>query len=530
MSRTLRWGSVVRQSRRLAVELLEPRTMMAANLLGSLAAPKIIAVPTVVTTDSGPVATPDLQVARPDLVIAPQPLPTSKGPYTPAQIRQAYGFDKLALDGAGQTIAIIDAFDDPTLWQDLQKFDQWFGLPDPSLTIAKQIDGSGQAPKFNSLYATEIALDVEWAHAIAPAAKILLCEAHDGNDSNLFAMVDFARTFQGVSVVSMSWGGGVPQDGTFTRSTATDFDFHFTTPKGHSPVTFVASSGDDGYKDCAQYPAESPNVLAVGGTSLTTFVHSTTSLGGPVKISPVPIKPAGPASYGTVSYDYETGWVGSGGGVSTEEPKPAYQGGTAYTMRTVPDVAFDADYNTGFWIYDTNSLGWFDAGGTSAAVQVWGGLIALANQGRAQVGQLPLAHAIADLYQVPYSDYHDITSGNNGFFNAVPGYDLVTGNGTPVANLLVNDLIHMEWVSNRMTPISVSTLSTAGVATKYVTTTASSGTLVDQRFALKPNVIRASGTGLLKRSSSHRQLASRRTLEAADGLLDALFGLCGRTL
>jgi subtilase family serine protease len=524
MSGIERRGSLDRQARRLTIEALEPRTMLAAGPLGKLVGPQVIAVPTGTTTESGPITTPNSQLVSPAVLIGQLPLPTTKGNYSPAQIRQAYGFDKLALNGAGQTIAIIDAFDDPTLWQDLQKFDQWFGLPDPNLTIAKQwVDG--KAPAFNLTWGSEIALDVEWAHAIAPKANILLCESNTATWDNQFAMIDFARSFPGVSVVSMSWGGNTLPDGLLTRSSQTDFDYHFTTPKGHTPVTFVASTGDSGYLNYAQYPAASPNVLAVGGTVLTTYVHSNTLLSGPIATSPVPIKPAGPATNFTVSYDFETGWAGSGGGVSTEEPKPAYQGGTAYTMRTVPDVAYAAD---GFWVYDTNLLGWFNAGGTSAAAPQWAALIALANQGRAQLGEGSLAHAVADLYQVPYSDYHDITSGNNGFFNAAPGYDLVTGNGTPVANLLVPDLIRMEAGTLRVVPVSVTTLWTAGsVATSSSTTTASGAKLVNLKITLKTNTVapsQAVTTAAMSRFVAHRRTPSLRTLEAADGLVETLLG------
>jgi subtilase family serine protease len=526
MSGIVRRGSLGRQSRRLAVETLEPRAMLAAGPLGKLVGPHVVAVPTGTATESGPITTPNSQLMTPAVMVGQLPLPTTKGSYSPAQVRQAYGFDKLALNGAGQTIAIIDAYDDPTLWQDLQTFDQWFGLPDPNLTIAKQW-ADGKPPAFNSNWGSEIALDVEWAHAIAPKANILLCEANNAGSDDLFAMVDFARSYPGVSVVSMSWGGGSLPDGTLTRSSQTDFDYHFTTPKGHAPVTFVASTGDKGYLNYAQYPAASPNVLAVGGTSLTTYVHSNTLLSGPVKPNPVPIKPAGPATNFAVSYDFETGWAGSGGGISSEEPKPAYQGGTVYSMRTVPDVAYDADYN--LWVYDSNLLGWFNGGGgTSAAAPQWAALIALANQGRAQLGQAPLAHAIADLYQVPYSDYHDITSGNNGFYNAAPGYDLVTGNGTPVANLLVPDLIRMEAGALRVAPVSITTLWTAGaVATTSSTTTASGAKLVNMKITLKTNTIAPSQaimTAAMSRFVAHRRAASLRTLDAADGLVDVLLG------
>ncbi|HKD37683.1 MAG TPA: LEPR-XLL domain-containing protein, partial [Pirellulales bacterium] len=170
--------------RSFTFESLEPRTMMSANPIIKVQGP---AAP----PPTGPVSTPS--------IIATQVLgglrTTSTGPFTPAQIRSIYGFDKLSLNGAGTTIAIVDAYDDPTLIQDLQVFDQKFGLPDPSVTIAKEIDGDGNPPRADSGWSTETALDVEWAHAIAPGANILLCQATDANTDNLMFMVDFARKF-----------------------------------------------------------------------------------------------------------------------------------------------------------------------------------------------------------------------------------------------------------------------------------------------------------------------------------------------
>ena len=123
------------QCRAFNFESLEPRTMMSAS--------KTIAVKGPVAPPTGPVATPSL-IAAPVLGALRT---TSTGPFTPAQIRSIYGFDKLSLNGAGTTIAIVDAFDDPTLIQDLHVFDQKFGLSDPSVTIAKEIDGDGNPPR-----------------------------------------------------------------------------------------------------------------------------------------------------------------------------------------------------------------------------------------------------------------------------------------------------------------------------------------------------------------------------------------------
>jgi len=159
-------------------------------------------------------------------------------------------------------------------------FDQKFGLSDPSVTIAKEIDGDGNPPRADNHWSTETALDVEWAHAIAPAAKILLCQATDSNFDNLTFMVDFARNFSGVSVVSMSFGGREFErswnPSSWFDANQTDYDGHFTTPQGHRPVSFVASSGDVG--SIVAYPSTSPNVLAVGGTVITAFQNVSNSL------------------------------------------------------------------------------------------------------------------------------------------------------------------------------------------------------------------------------------------------------------
>ncbi len=157
------------------------------------------------------VATPDYVAMRPANGAAPQ---TTSGPtgMTPAEIRSAYGFSSvtfaggIAGTGAGTTIAIVDAYDDPTIANDLHQFDLQFGLPDPTLTKVNQ-NGGTVLPAANKSWATEIALDVEWSHAIAPGANILLVEANSSSFSDLLTAVNTARNAAGVVAVSMSWGG-----------------------------------------------------------------------------------------------------------------------------------------------------------------------------------------------------------------------------------------------------------------------------------------------------------------------------------
>jgi hypothetical protein len=353
---------------------------------------------------------------------APQSTPGPTG-YTPAQVRHAYGFDQInfggaAGDGTGQTIAIVDAYDDPTLASDLVQFDRAFGLPDPAFQKVNQTGGS-TPPAASPTWGIEITLDVEWAHAIAPGASILLVEANSNANANLFAAVSYAARQPGVSVVSMSWG---------TREFPTEAasDGVFTTPAGHPGVTFLAAPGDNGAP--ASYPSASPNVLAVGGTTLTLGAGGTR---------------AG-----------ETGWAGGAGGPSAYEPQPLDQLGLVpqtAAYRTCPDVAYDADPATGFPIYDSYnypaSAPWAQFGGTSAGTPQWAALVAVADQGRARAGLGSLdgpGQTLPALYQLPAGDFHDITTGTSTGtpqYSAGPGYDLVTGRGSPVANLVVAGLV-----------------------------------------------------------------------------------------
>ncbi len=380
LSRTL--GKVVPRSKatprraKLLLEMLEPRTMFSAQ-----------------SPFDALVATPNINFLA----------STGYAVYSPAQIRHAYGFDKVNFTGAGQTIAIVDAYDDPTVVADLHKFDQQWGLADPKLTVAK-MTSNGVGPKADSGWAMEIALDVEWAHAIAPGANILLVEAVNSSLSSLLGAVDYVRNQAGVSVVSMSWGAG-------EFSSEGYYDSYFTTPKGHAGVTFVASSGDSGAP--SSWPSISGNVLAVGGTTLTLT---------------------------SGNYGSEAGWSGSGGGYSPYLSEPGYQRGFQNTgHRSNPDVGYDADPRSGFYVNQGGS--WYAVGGTSAGAPQWAGLIAIANQGRAQAGLGTLGSSLLPaMYSLSNADFHDVTTGSNGYRAGV-GYDAVTGRGSPIANLVVRDLV-----------------------------------------------------------------------------------------
>jgi hypothetical protein len=371
---------------------------------------------------------------------------------TPQQIRHAYGFDQITFngtagDGSGTTIAIVDAFNQPNIVSDLHGFDTAFGLPDPVLTRMNE-NGGSSLPQNDVGWGQEISLDVEWAHAIAPKANILLVEANAPTDTDLFAAVRTAAMQPGVVAVSMSWGGG-------EFGGETGLDGSMVTPTGHAGVTFVASSGDTGAP--TSYPSASPNVLSVGGT--TTNLDSAGNI-----LS-------------------ESGWSGSGGGVSAVEAQPAYQHGVvtqSSTARADPDVSYDADPNTGFGVFDTfgNSGGpWLQFGGTSDAAPQWAALIAIADQGRIKAGLGALdgpTQTLPKLYGLPASDFNDITTGGstgNPPLNAGPGYDLVTGRGTPIANKIVADLIGSVAPAATHFSVSAPSTSTAG-ASFSVTVTA----------------------------------------------------------
>jgi hypothetical protein len=358
----------------------------------------------------------------------------------PQQVAAAYGFDAIAFgtmagDGAGQTIAIVDAYDDPALVDstspdfgasDLAQFDRRYGLPDPpSFRKLDQTGGTAGLPGVDPAGAgapgnweQEEALDVEWAHALAPGAAIVLVECRSSGGPDLYAGVKMAAALPGVSVVSMSWGSAE-----YTGEAA--FDGDFTTPAGHQGVTFVAATGDAGAPGL--YPAYSPNVLAVGGTTLTL--------------------------QGSTDYGGESGWTNGGGGTSLDESRPAYQAGVQATgQRTIPDVSLDADPNTGASVYDsyddTNGDGpWMRTGGTSLAAPVWAALIAIADQGRLSAGGATLdgaAQVLPVLYALPAADFHDITTGGNNAFHAGPGYDQSTGLGTPVAGRVAAALAYYD--------------------------------------------------------------------------------------
>jgi subtilase family serine protease len=396
-------------------------------------------------------ATPGL-VMQPALTLDPLAATTAPQGYTPQQIDKAYGFDSITLndslggslkgDGSGQTIAIVDAYNDPNIANDLKTFDKQFSLSNPKLTVVNQDGSTSNLPKTDAGWAQEISLDVEWAHSVAPKANIMLVEAKSASLNDLLTAVNTARNAAGVSVVSMSWG----TNEFFNQG---NFDSYFTTPAGHQGVTFVASSGDQGSWFGPTWPSVSKNVLAVGGTTLALN------------------------SNGTIAN--ETAWSGSGGGISQFESQPQYQ--TQYnpnfSTRGGPDVSINADPNTGYSVYDSlkyqGQSGWMTIGGTSAGSPQWAALIAIANQGRVALGGGTLDGAtgtLPGLYSL-YTDanyaksFNDITRGaSSWWYGAGPGWDPVTGFGSPKGNADANALAHFG-----LNPANAGTITTPNTNT-----------------------------------------------------------------
>ena len=330
--------------------------------------------------------------------------------FTPSQIRHAYGFDLVTNQGAGQTIALVDAYDDANAANDLAVFSKQFNLP--ACTTAngcfRQLYSNGRKPSANANWAVEISLDIQWAHAIAPQAKILLVEAPSNNLSDLLSAVDFAVR-NGASVVSMSWTSA-------ELSSERNLDNHFVS----TGVTFLAASGDSGAG--VNYPAASPDVIAVGGTSLTLDKSG--------------------------NYSSESAWSGSGGGLSKYEYEPVPQAqfpiaNDIHGTRGVPDVSYNANPGTGYAIYDSIGVsgysGWFQVGGTSAATPQWAALIAITNSQRVAVRKANLSATGTSVYAVGKSslagNFHAVTTGTNGscgtMCDALTGYDYVTGSRHP---------------------------------------------------------------------------------------------------
>ena len=361
--------------------------------------------------------------------------------YDPFQIRHAYGTDKLisaGWDGTGKTIVIIDAFQSPNIQSELGTFDNFYGLPAPQFTqIAPQgLTAFDDTSRDQQGWAEEISLDVEWAHAIAPGANIVLVLSKSDQDADILAATKYAVDHRLGDVISQSFGENeacmdpdllAQQHQVFAEATL-------------KRMTIFASSGDDGSAQptcdgsslvqAVSTPAVDPLVTAVGGTELHAADYTTTDPG---------------AYQGEIVWN-EPGIGAGGGGFSLLYPEPNYQKPVLHEKHGgqqagVPDVTYSAAVEHGvlaFLDIPGVGTGFFLFGGTSAGSPQWAAITAIADQknffdlgfindGLYRIGQSPPFAARA---------YHDITMGDNSFggvagFSAAAGWDAASGLGSP---------------------------------------------------------------------------------------------------
>jgi subtilase family serine protease len=336
---------------------------------------------------------------------APRATTAPKG-YGPAQFRGAYGLPTSA--PAGQTIAIVDAYDHPKIASDLNTYSSQFGLPlcnsaNPCFQKVNQSgSASGPFPRSDSGWALEISLDVEVAHAICSTCKIILVEANSNSLSNLAAAVQTAANL-GATEISNSYGGS---------EFSSELSGTYAAPYNQPGVAVTVSSGDNAYGSFG-FPAALSSVITVGGTTLTLGTGNT--------------------------YGSERVWAGAGSGCSLYVTAPSWQSflGACAGKRGTADVAADADPATGAAVYDSvryqGRSGWLQIGGTSLSAPLIAGVYALA-------GGLPAGSTGAAALYGHLGDgtlLHDVTTGSNGscgtlMCNGASGYDGPTGVGTPL--------------------------------------------------------------------------------------------------
>ncbi|MGI8547415.1 MAG: S53 family peptidase [Gemmatimonadaceae bacterium] len=323
------------------------------------------------------------------------PLATA-GPsgYGPSALQAAYNLPS-STGGSGQTVAIVDAYDDGNAESDLAVYRSQYGLPACTTGNGcfRKVNQSGGTsyPRGDAGWAQEISLDLDMASAICPNCHILLVEASSSSFANLSAGVDEAAKL-GANAISNSYGGS-------EYSSETSDQSHYN----HPGIAITVSSGDNGFG--VEFPAASQYVTAVGGTSLNRASN-------------------------TRGWT-ETVWSGAGSGCSAYVSKPTWQTDTGCANRTVADVSAVADPNTGVAVYDTyrqHPGGWLVFGGTSVASPIIASVYALAGTASSNSASYPYSHT---------SSLFDVTSGSNGscggFYlcTGATGFDGPTGNGTP---------------------------------------------------------------------------------------------------
>ncbi|MFC4505626.1 MULTISPECIES: S53 family peptidase [Streptomyces] len=340
--------------------------------------------------------------------VTPKAAAASPTGYGPSDLQDAYGLTDAAADnGSGETIAIVDAYDDPNAAADLAKYRSYYGLS--ACTVAngcfKKVSQTGSTtslPSADSGWAEEESLDLDMASAVCPNCNILLVEATSASMANLGKSVNEAVAL-GAKYVSNSYGGS-------ESSSDTSYD---TSYFKHAGVAITVSAGDEGYG--AEYPAASRYVTSVGGTALSS---SSTTRGWTEKV------------WNTSSTE------GTGSGCSAYDAKPTWQTDTGCSKRTISDVSAVADPATGVSVYDSYGVtaGWYTFGGTSASSPIIAAVYALA--GTPGSSDYPASYPYAYLGT---SSLNDVTSGSNGscsssasyLCTAKSGYDGPTGVGTP---------------------------------------------------------------------------------------------------
>lgn len=365
--------------------------------------------------------------------------------YGPAAMRAAYGVDSLlnhGLNGSGETIVILDAFGSPFAAADLSLFNSVFGLPSSSFTQITMPGTPPYDPTNDNIvgWTAEIALDTQWAHAMAPNASIVLVAAKSNDDQDLLDALNYALDNHLGSVVSMSFG---ESEADLANPSGLDLVNGWSkafAKARRQHVTLFVSSGDSGSTNeglpfqNVSWPASSPLVTGVGGTNLR--------FGTATKASPPPV--------GTYQSEmvWNDGFGAGGGGMSILMDEPGYQlqnlrpavNKVLHRHRGVPDVAYNAGVVGGVvaaWSAPFGPGAFFIFGGTSAGAPQWSGIIADLNQARGR----SLGFINRRLYRLGGAGrlsplFHDITVGNNAFegvpgFAATPGFDLATGWGTP---------------------------------------------------------------------------------------------------
>lgn len=340
--------------------------------------------------------------------------------YTPSVISRAYDFG-WALDhginGTGQTIVIVDAYGDPNIAYDVKSFDAVTGLPALKLSTVYPL---GKPGTYNSTWAMETATDVEWAHAMAPGAKIVLAISASPYTSDLQKVVSYAVQNKLGNIISLSWGSAEQNIGASTVATYSQV----YAQAASNGITILAASGDYGAFDSqgqlsVEFPASDPFVTGVGGTSLYVLNNKFQQYGWGGTIN-------------NQSY-------GSGGGYSKIFQTPFWQSSPGFSgnKRGVPDVAMVSDKYTG--VYVVTGGGQYMVGGTSVATPIWAAVVALMSQytGYTFHSVNPLLYQIArtGLYN---SSFTQIITGTNGYYQNGPYWNPVTGLGTPKVSGLLN--------------------------------------------------------------------------------------------